>query len=57
LELAEAYLDMYAANNIVWFFTEIGADSPVLDDQYTKMCNQIAATLSKVIPNIRKTPL
>jgi hypothetical protein len=48
-ELAEAYLDMYAANNIVWFLKEFNMESPVLEDQYTKMCNQIAITLSKVI--------
>jgi hypothetical protein len=48
-ELAEAYLDMFAANNIVWFLKEFNMDSPVLEDQYTKMCNQIAITLSKVI--------
>ena len=48
-ELAEAYLDMYAANNIVWFLKEFDTESPVLEDQYTKMCNQIAITLSKVI--------
>jgi len=48
-ELAETYLDMYAANNIVWFLKEFDMESPVLEDQYTKMCNQIAITLSKVI--------
>ena len=48
-ELAEAYLDMYAANNIVWFLKEFNTESPVLEDQYTKMCNQITITLDKVI--------
>ena len=48
-KLAEAYLDMYAANNIVWFLKEFETESPVLEEQYTKMCNQIAITLSKVI--------
>jgi hypothetical protein len=48
-ELAEAYLDMYAANNIVWFLKEFNTKSPVLEDQYTKMCNQITITLDKVI--------
>ena len=48
-ELAEVYLDMYAANNIVWFLKEFDIESPVLEDQYTKMCNQIAITLNKVI--------
>ena len=48
-ELTEAYLDMYAANNIVWFLKEFSMESPVLADQYTKMCNQIAVTLNKVI--------
>jgi len=48
-ELTEAYLDMYAANNIVWFLKEFSMESAVLEDQYTKMCNQIAITLNKVI--------
>jgi len=48
-ELTETYLDMYAANNIVWFLKEYSMESPVLEDQYTKMCNQIAITLNKVI--------
>jgi len=47
-ELAEVYLDMYAANNIVWFLKEFDMESPVLEDQYTKMCNQITITLKKV---------
>ncbi len=48
-ELAESYLDMYAANNIVWFLKEFDTKSPILENQYVKMCNQIAITLSKVI--------
>jgi len=52
-ELAEAYLDMYAANNIVWFLKEFGMESPVLEEQYTKMCAQIAAALNKVIPRLK----
>lgn len=52
-ELAEAYLDMFALNNIVWFLREFYMESPTLADQYTKMCNQIAITLKKVIPILK----
>ena len=48
-ELAEAYLDIYASNNIIWFLKEFGTESQELNDQYTNMCSQIAATLGKVI--------
>jgi hypothetical protein len=48
-ELAEAYLDMHASNNIIWFLKEFGTESQELNDQYTKMCSQITVTLGKVI--------
>ena len=52
-ELTQAYLDMYIANNIIWFLDEFDRKSPVLDDQYMKMCNQIAAKLSRIIPMLK----
>ena len=54
-ELAQAYLDMYVANNIIWFFKEFDRQSPVLDEQYVKICNQISARLSKIIPTLETT--
>ena len=52
-ELTQAYLDMYIANNIIWFLDEFDRKSPVLDNQYGKMCNQIAAKLSRIIPMLK----
>jgi hypothetical protein len=49
-ELTQAYLDMVVANNIIWFLREFDRKSPDLDEQYTKMCKQIAARLDKIIP-------
>jgi hypothetical protein len=54
-ELVEAYLDMYTANNIVWFLNEFDTGSPALNDQYVKMCNDIATRLSRIIPMLKTT--
>ena len=52
-ELTQAYLDMYMANNIIWFLKEFDVESPVLSEQYKEMCDRIAASLSKVIPILK----
>lgn len=52
-ELKRAYLDMSTANSIIRFLSEFDRKSPVLDDQYMKMCNQIAAKLSRIIPMLK----
>jgi len=52
-ELTQAYVDMHIANNIIWFLSEFDRKSPVLDEQYAKMCNQIAAKLSRIIPMLK----
>jgi len=49
-ELKRAYLDMSFANNIIRLLSEFDHKSPVLDDQYVKMCNQVVDRLGKIIP-------
>ena len=49
-ELTEAYLDMCAANNIVWFHTKFDGKSPELGGQYVGICKQISDRLGKTIP-------
>ena len=51
-ELKRAYLDMSIANSIIRFLSEFDRKSPVLDNQYVKMCNQIADRLSRIIPKL-----
>ena len=41
---------MSFANNIIRLLSEFDRKSPVLDDQYVKMCNQVADRLGKIIP-------
>jgi hypothetical protein len=52
-ELTEAYLDMYSANNIIWVIKETEMESPFLNDEYVKMCSQISAKLSRIIPMLK----
>jgi hypothetical protein len=52
-ELTQAYVDMYLANNIIWFLKEFGVDSPVLGGQYREMCERISPRLGKIIPVVK----
>jgi len=51
-KLKRAYLDMSIANSIIRFLSEVDRKSPVLNDQYVKMCNQVADRLSRIIPKL-----
>ncbi len=54
-ELTQAYLDMHAANNIVWFHTKFDSKSPELGGQYVGICSQISDRLGKIIPVLETT--
>jgi len=49
-ELAQAYLDMHQANDIVWLSTELGHKSQTLDEHYKNLCPRIAGRLEKLVP-------
>lgn len=53
-ELAQVYLDMSLANNIIWFLNEFDRKSPNLDDQYVKMCTQINTRLDSIMPLLKQ---
>lgn len=52
-ELTQAYLDMSVANDLVWFLEELDIKRPLFDAHYTKMCDRISTSLSKVIPVLK----
>jgi len=52
-ELAQAYLDMRQANDIVWLSTELGHRSQTLDEHYMNLCPRIATRLERVMPLLR----
>jgi hypothetical protein len=54
-ELTQVYSDMYVANDIIWLISECNRESPELDHQYVKMCNNIADRLSRVILMLETT--
>ena len=53
-ELAQAYLDMHQANDIVWLSTELGHKSQTLDEHYGNLCPRIAARLEKLMPLLKE---
>jgi len=54
-ELAQAYLDMHQANDIVWLSTELGHRSQTLDEHYMNLCPRIAVRLERVIPLLKES--
>ena len=53
-ELAQAYLDMHQANDIVWLSTELGHKSQTLDEHYKNLCPRIAVRLEKLMPLLKE---
>ncbi len=53
-ELSQAYVDMRLANSIVWLAIELKRRSPNLDDNYSKLCENISTRLSSIIPILEK---
>ncbi len=54
-DLTQAYVDMRLANSIVWLATELGRRSQNLDDNYTKLCTNIATRLDKILPLLKQS--
>ncbi len=54
-ELTQAYVDMRQANRIVWFSTELGHRSQYLDENYTKLCTNIATRLDRITPLLKES--
>jgi high-affinity Fe2+/Pb2+ permease len=54
-ELAQAYLDIRQANDIVWLSKELGHRSQTLDEHYMNLCPRIAARLEKVMPLLKES--
>jgi len=52
-QLTEVYLDIYEANNIIWFLTQFNYKSPELDDQYVGVCTRISDRLNKIVPVLK----
>lgn len=53
--LAQAYSDIQLANSIVWLATELGRRSPNLDENYMKLCTNIAARLQMIMPFLKES--
>lgn len=53
-QLAQAYSDIQLANSIVWLATELERRSPNLDENYKKLCTNIAARLEVIIPLLKQ---
>jgi len=53
-ELAQAYLDMHQANDIVWLSTELGHKSQTLDEHYKNLCPRIAVRLERLMPLLKE---
>jgi hypothetical protein len=51
-EIAEVYIDIRLANNIVWISNEVGRKSSNLDESYKQLCSKIAERLDKIIAAI-----
>ncbi len=54
-EMAQAYSDIQLANSIVWLATELGRRSPSLDENYMKLCTNIAARLETIEPLLKQS--
>jgi len=52
-DLTQAYLDMRLANSIVWLSTELGRRSHNLDENYMKLCTNIAVRLNRITPLLK----
>lgn len=51
-EIAEVYIDIRLANNLVWISNEVGRKSSNLDESYKQLCSKIAERLDKIIVEI-----
>ena len=49
-DLTQAYVDMRLANSIVWLSMELGRRSHNLDENYMKLCANIAVRLDRITP-------
>lgn len=47
-DLAQAYIDMRLANNIVWLATDLGRKNASIEEHYVALCLKIAARLAKI---------
>ena len=54
-DLIQAYVDISLANGIVWLSTELGRRSHSLDENYMKLCTNIAASLDRIIPLLKQS--
>ncbi len=54
-DLTQAYADMRLANSIVWLSTELGRRSENLDENYMKLCTDIAAKLKRITPLLKQS--
>ncbi len=53
-DLTQAYVDMRLANSIVWLSTELGRRSHNLDENYMKLCTNIAVRLDRITPQLKR---
>lgn len=51
-DLTQAYVDMRLANSIVWLSAELGRRSHNLDENYIKLCSNIAARLDRITSQV-----
>ncbi len=51
-DLAQVYVDIRLANNIVRLSTQFGHRSPDLDESYIKLCTSITERLNRIKPSI-----
>lgn len=52
--LTQAYADIRLANSIVWLATELGRRSTNLDENYQKLCSNVASRLDAVTPWLKR---
>ena len=52
-DLTQAYVDMRLANSIVWLSMELGRRSHNLDENYMKLCANIAVRLDRITPLLK----
>ncbi len=53
--ITQAYVDIRLANSIVWLSTEIGHRSQTLDENYMKMCTNIAERLDRITTLLKRS--
>ena len=53
-DLTQAYVDIRLVNSIVWLATELGRRSPSLDENYMRLCTNIATRLDRIASSLKR---